>query len=104
MEPETVNVGGLDIAVPIVRTALISLAGLENASPIALYELALVCRDATHVPFGRTAADMEQFGLILHLNADGTVQIHETTRAIVNAIAMIGDYGAEMDWRALLPA
>jgi hypothetical protein len=93
MPTETVLLkNGSDEAKPLVATTLFVLEGLAKELPIVLYELAELCKDPAHKPFGRCGDDLVDRNLATR-DEDGTYRVHNSIRNIVLSAVE----GEEMD-------
>lgn len=70
-----------------VNVILISLTGLREQNPIALYELVMLCRNQGHRLFGNTGQDLVDLGLIEEAPSSDAMQdsytVHDVTRSII---------------------
>lgn len=84
-EPRMVTLrNGTQVPEPVVTTTMINLERFSQREPIAFYELACMCQDPTHVPFGNTGAKLRAADFL-----SGS-QVQPTIRAIVLS-ALRGD-------------
>lgn len=64
---------------PLVAGTMVSLRQLYNEKPIAIYELAMLCRDPDHEILNKVIAqDLHDLGLI-----DAVAAVHDSIRNIV---------------------
>lgn len=63
---------------PLVLTVMLALEGLMATDPIALYELAMTCRDARHKPWGQTGTALQRLSL---MQPDG--KVHDSIQNVV---------------------
>ena len=85
-EPKVVTLRtGAEVPEPLVKTALIAIARLNEINPVALIEAYEVARDKTHPPFGNTGEVLREIGL---LERDGTM--HDGTRDVL--LATVADF------------
>jgi hypothetical protein len=61
-----------------VRAIMLNLGKCLEDQPIAFYEMACVCRDREHVPFGNTGEILRSRGLL-----ESSGQPHEVVRDVV---------------------
>lgn len=76
---------GTEEVAPLVKMTMLLLHKLIKENPIALYELAMVCRDSKHIPFGDTEEELRKQKL---LQLDG--KVHSSIRNVVLS-AVVGD-------------
>ncbi len=79
---ETVTLkNGAEEALPLVNVTMFGLRNLMTEKPIVLYELAQLCRNPKHQPWGQTGEDLLALSLVGKAN-DGW-QVHDSIRNIV---------------------
>lgn len=85
-EPEmlTLRYQNTQVPEPVVRATMINLEDFSQREPIAFYELACMCQDPGHVPFGNTGNKLRAAGFV-----DGS-KVQATIRVIVLS-ALHGD-------------
>jgi len=72
----------------VIRTTMIALDALLTTNAVALYELTMACRDASHVLWGNTGDVLQAMGMVDYVRPDGTAQIHDATREIVRHVVV----------------
>lgn len=78
---------GCDVPTVALKAAMMDLRKLQETSPIAFYELVTAARDPQYAMFGNSAHDAKAFSLVQQVYDDGTVRIHDITRAVIcNAV------------------
>jgi len=76
---------GTQIAEPTLRAVMVNLEDFSQTEPVAFYELAEMCRDPAHVPFGNTGDKMIARGFL-----DRTGHVQTTVQHVVLS-ALRGD-------------
>lgn len=67
---------------PLVATVRFAMDRLMESTPIAIYDLTMICRDRSYKPFGKIGPDLQALSLGT-MNPDGTMSVHESIRNIV---------------------
>jgi hypothetical protein len=82
---------GTEVPKNLAVTVSISVEKLFDKSPIAAYELVMLCRDANHRPFGKTGKDLQDLALM-----DPSGRVHQAIRDIV--LSGASGEGLGMTW------
>lgn len=69
---------GAEEAASLVKVTMMSVKRLMESNPIALIELALLCRDRDHELFGNTAVELQSLGLV-----DPGGSVHGSIRNVI---------------------
>jgi hypothetical protein len=73
MESITLRTGATAL-LPVVATTMLTLERLVRENPLAFYDLAMLCRDASYRPFGSNADLLESLGMTDRERVDSQVR------------------------------
>jgi hypothetical protein len=89
---------GIEEVKPLVKITMVILKRLYEEKPIVLYELAQLCRDRDHEPWGKCGDDLVERKLIQ--KTENGYHVHDSIRNIV--LAAIDGEGVDMVLRSPL--